>query len=97
MAQFLSIPVTSEGNQLISARNVLLVEQASTTTVTVTYASGSASGDILTITHAATGAGVYVMRDLIQDALVLAHDPKSAPAVVIDVTVSSAVSGIAIA
>lgn len=96
MAQFLSIPVTSEGNQLISARNVLLVEQASTTTVTIVYASGSASGDIITLTHATQASG-YEMRDVIQDALVLAHDPKSAPSVVIDVTVTKAVSGIAIA
>jgi hypothetical protein len=32
MAKFLSIPVTSEGNQLVSADNIKLIEQASTTT-----------------------------------------------------------------
>ena len=96
MAQFLSIPVTSKGNLLISARNVLLVEQASTTTVTITYASGSASGDIMTITHATQASG-YEMRDVIQDALVLAHNVKSAPSVVISVTPTKAVSLIGIA
>jgi len=78
MAQFLSIPVTSEGNQLISARNVLLVEQASTTTVTVTYASGSTGADVLTITHATQASG-YEMRDVIQNALISAHDKKNKP------------------
>lgn len=96
MAQFLSIPVTSEGNQLISARNVLLVEQASTTTVTIAYASGSTGVDILTITHATQAAG-YEMRDVIQNALILAHDSKTSPDVVITVTPTKAVSGIAIA
>mgnify|MGYP005988186399 CR=1 FL=1 len=96
MAQFLSIPVTSEGNQLISARNVLLVEQASTTTVTVTYASGSTGADILTITHATQASG-YEMRDVIQNALISAHDKKTSPDVIIEVTPTKAVSGIAIA
>ena len=96
MAQFLSIPVTSEGNQLISARNVLLVEQASTTTVTVTYASGSTGADILTITHAIQASG-YEMRDVIQNALISAHDKKTSPDVIIEVTPTKAVSGIAIA
>jgi hypothetical protein len=96
MAQFLSIPVTSEGTQLISARGVLLVEQASTTTVTVAYAGGSTGVDILTITHATQASGTE-MRDLIQDALVKAHDPKYAPEVVIAVSPTKAVSGIAIA
>lgn len=96
MAQFLSIPVTSEGNQLISARGVLLVEQASTTTVTITYASGSTGADVITITHATQASG-YEMRDVIQDALIAAHAPNQAPKVVIDVTPTKAVSGIAIA
>lgn len=96
MAQFLSIPVTSEGNQLISARNVLLVEQASTTTVTVTYASGSTGADVLTVTHATQASG-YEMRDVIQNALISAHDKKTSPDVIIEVTPTKAVSGIAIA
>lgn len=96
MAQYLSIPVTDEGNQLISARGVLLVEQASTTTVTVAYASGSTSTDIITITHATQATG-YEMRDVIQNALIEAHVPKQSPKVVIEVTPTKAVSGIAIA
>lgn len=94
MAQFLSIPVTDEGNQLISARNVLLVEQASTTTVTITYGSGSTGADVITITHATQASG-YEMRDVIQDALVKAHE--NSPETVIVVAPTKAVSGIAIA
>jgi hypothetical protein len=91
MAQFLSIPVTSKGNQLISARNVLLVEQATATTVTIVYVGGN----ITEITHATQASG-YEMRDVIQDALVLAHNVKSAPSVVISVTPTKAVGLIVI-
>lgn len=90
MAQFLSIPVTDEGNQLISARNVLLVEQASTTTVTITYVSGT---NAIKLTHATQASG-YEMRDVIQDALVKAHE--NSPETVIVVAPTKAVSGIAI-
>ena len=96
MAQFLQIPVTDEGNQLISARNVLLVEQASTTTVTIAYGSGSTGADVITITHATQATGTE-MRDAIQDALVAAHATKNDPKVFIVVAPTKAVSGIAIA
>ena len=96
MAQFLSIPVTSKGNQLISARGVLLVDQASTTTVTVTYGSGSSFTDVITLTHAIQATG-YEMRDVIQNALIEAHKAKSSPKVAIVVVPTKAVSGIAIA
>ena len=66
MEKFLSIPVTSEQNQLVSANNVVLVEQASTTTVTITYNGGK----VVTLTHATAGAGVETERDLIQAAIV---------------------------
>lgn len=68
MEKFLSIPVTSEQNQLVSANNVILVEQASTTTVTIMYAGGK----LVTITHATAGAGVETERDAIQAAIVAA-------------------------
>lgn len=97
MAQFLRIAVTSEGNQLISARGVKLVEQASTTTTVITYGSGSTGADVITITHAAEEAGGYTSRDAIQQALIDAHDSRFNPNVVIDVTMPLVVSGIAIA
>lgn len=93
MAQFLSIPVTGKGNQLISARGVLLVDQASTTTVTITYGSGSTGADVITLTHATQASGVE-MRNVIQDALVKAHEVG--PDVVVSVTPTKAVSVIAI-
>jgi len=68
MEKFLSIPVTNEQNQLVSANNVILVEQASTTTVTITYAGGK----VVTLTHATAGAGVETERDAIQSAIVAA-------------------------
>lgn len=66
MEKFLRIPVTNEQTQLVRASGVALVEQASTTTVTIQYAEGL----ILTITHATAGSGVETQRDAIQDAIV---------------------------
>ena len=96
MAQFLEIPVTSLGSILVSARGVLSVSQASTTTVTITYAGGSTGADILTITHAVQATG-QEMRDVIQDALVAAHSAGRQPDVKIVVAPTKAVSAIAIA
>ena len=95
MAKFLSIPVTNEGNQLVSAEGIKLIEQASTTTVTITY-GGAAAQDVITITHAAVAAGSEEMRDVIQDAVVDAHQSLWHN-VVTTVAPSKAVSGIAIA
>jgi hypothetical protein len=71
MEKFLSIPVTNEQNQIISATGIVLISQNSTTTVHVHY-KASAASDVLTITHAAAGAGDETMRDAIQDAVVAA-------------------------
>ena len=71
MEKFLSIPVTNEQRQLLSATGIVLIVQASTTTVTVHYKSSTGT-DIVTITHATAGAGSEVMRDAIQDAVVAA-------------------------
>jgi hypothetical protein len=93
MEKFLSIPVTSEQNQLVSANNVVLVEQASTTTVTITYNGGK----VVTLTHATAGAGVETERDAIQAAIVAA---LQTPWYKVSFQVSGlpfAVSGIAVA
>ena len=69
MAKFLSIPVTDEQNQLVSADDVVLCEQASTTTVTIAYQGGK----VVTVTHAASAASSEEMRDYIQDSIVFAQ------------------------
>lgn len=94
MAKFLSIPVTSEGNQLVYADNIKLIEQASTTTVTIVY-GGAAAQDVVTITHATQSSG-FQMRDDIQNAVVAAHQSMWQN-VVETVAPSKAVSAIAIA
>ena len=70
MEKFLSIPVTGESNQLVSANNVILVEtgdeSATALSTNITYANGTA----VTITHAAQVA--FSMRTAIQDAIVSA-------------------------
>jgi hypothetical protein len=99
MAQFISIAVTSEGTQYISAEEVTLVEQASTTTVVVNYRSAATPADILTITHSAIGGSAYSVRDAVQDALVSAHSPSTRPDAVVEVSLPTGVtvSGIAVA
>jgi hypothetical protein len=94
MEKFLSIPVTSAGNQLVSATNVILVEAASdsatATSTTITYAGGK----VVTLTHAAQVA--FSMRDAIQAAIVNALGtswthvvfPTSVPQAVSDIDVA---------
>ena len=71
MEKFLSIPVTNEQNNLISATGIVLISQNSTTTVHVHYKASLAS-DVVTITHAAAPAADESMRDAIQSAVVAA-------------------------
>jgi hypothetical protein len=71
MEKFLSIPVTNEQNQLISATGIVLISQNSTTVVHVHY-KASTGTDVLVITHAAAPAGDESMRDAIQNAVVAA-------------------------
>ena len=67
--KFLSIPVTDEQKQLVSADDVILLEQASTTTVTISYQGGK----VVTVTNAALGANIESMRDYLQDSIVFAQ------------------------
>jgi len=92
MAKYLSIPVTNEQNQIVLADGVILVEQASTTTVTMTYGGGK----VVTITHATQGAGVETTRDQIQAAIVSGFQ-KNWQNVTTTVAPTYAISGIAIA
>jgi hypothetical protein len=71
MEKFLSIPVTNEQNNLVSATGIVLISQNSTTTVHIHYKASVAS-DVVTITHATAGAGDETMRDAIQNAVISA-------------------------
>lgn len=99
MAEFLRVAVTNEDTQIISAQGVKIVEQASTTTTTIAYGSGSTSADVITLTHTALDAGSELMRNAVQDALIKAFDQSYGNAPVIDIQLPTgiAVSGIAIA
>lgn len=96
MEKFLSIPVTNEQRQLLSATGIVLIEQETTTTVHVHYKASVAS-DVVTITHATAPAGDESMRDAIQNAVISAlQTPWTA--VAYEVTnLPFAVSGITIA
>jgi hypothetical protein len=97
MEKFLKIPVTSEQYQLVSATGIVLIEQASTTTVTISYKSGSTSTDVVTIKHATAGAGDETMRDAIQDAVVAALQTPWYSVAYEVTNLPYAVSGIAVA
>lgn len=93
MEKFLSIPVTNEQNQLVAATGIILVEQATTGTVTITYAGGK----VVTITHATAGSGDETQRDAIESAVLAAlQTPWTKPAYTVS-GLPYAVSGIAVA
>ena len=71
MEKFLSIPVTNEQRQLVSATGIVLIEQETTGTVHVHYKASVAS-DVVVIAHATAPAGDETMRDAIQNAVVSA-------------------------
>ena len=92
MEKFLSIPVTSEGNQLVAATNIVLIDAASATATTtvITYAGGK----VVTLTHAAQVA--FSMRNAIQNGVANALQ-TSWTNPVYEIAVPQAVSGIAVA
>ena len=92
MEKFLQLPVTDEQKQIVSVLVVKLVEQASTTTVSLAYGSGK----VVTLTHAALAAGSETMRDEVQSAIVSAL-ATGWTTVAVDYIPSSAISGISIA
>jgi hypothetical protein len=92
MEKFLSIPVTSAGNQLVAVTNVILVDAASATATAtaITYAGGK----VVTLTHAAQVA--FSMRDAIQNGIANALQ-TSWTNPVYAITVPQAVSDIGVA
>jgi hypothetical protein len=92
MEKFLSIPVTSAGNQLVSATNVILVDAASATATAtaITYAGGK----VVTLTHAAQVA--FSVRDAIQTGIANALQ-TSWTHTVYEIAVPQAVSNIDVA
>ncbi len=62
---------TASKSQLVSCVGIGLIEQASTSTVTITYDDAAAS-DVVTLTHSPVAAGSEDMRDAIQNEVVSA-------------------------
>jgi len=57
---------TSTKTMLVSSSDVKLVEQGSTSTVTIGYDSQASGNDVLTITHLPIASGSEEMRDAVQ-------------------------------
>ena len=92
MEKYLSIPVTNEGNQLVTLSNVKLIEAASTTSTTINYGSSK----VITITHAAVPATSTIFRNYIQSQMSAALS-TSWTNVSMEITPAYAVSNIDIA
>ena len=107
MTKFLSIPITATGetSQLVAVNGIILIEQATTQTVTITYGNATAQ-DVVTITLTAVmAANDVTVRDRIQDSVIDAlqlswHKPSLAVSLLGLTDAAGAavtVSGIAIA
>jgi hypothetical protein len=70
MQKYLSIPVTSKGNKLVSVTNVKLISQAAEAATAVTTLIAYDDGTVTTITHAAAAA--FDMRIALESAMVAA-------------------------
>jgi len=92
MQKFLSIPVTGQQSQLVSANDIKLIEQFSTTAVKIYYGGGK----VTSITHATAASGNEEMRDAIQDGVVSILSQRWTN-VSIDLVMPKAVSAIIIA
>lgn len=86
---------TVSNGQLVSGSGVLLVEQASTSTVTITY-EGAAAADVVTLTHTPVASGSEAVRDLIEESIVkgyasswtdVSHDVSTLPNKVIGISI----------
>lgn len=78
---------------MVSCTDIKLIEQASTTTVTITYGGGK----VITLTHATAGSGDETQRDAIQNAVIDALQTSWMNPSFAVVNLPYAVSGIAIA
>lgn len=65
--------------QLVSAENVVIVEQASASTTTIAYTAGGTNTDVITVTHGKLSATGTDVRDNVQDALLDLHGGKTRP------------------
>lgn len=77
MGKFLKIEASTTGTVLIGLDNIGLVAKASNTTATISYASGNAAVDVLTITH--TSDTTFSTVQAIIDAIVTANRADNAP------------------
>ena len=107
MKKFLSFPITGTGetSQLLAVDGIIIVEQASTSTVTVTYGNAAAQ-DVATITFGAVfAANDNTARDRVQDSIIAAlqtswTNPKydvSLSGLVDNLGAAATITGIAIA
>lgn len=76
MGKFLDIAASSSGRVLVGLDGIVSVT-ASTSTVVITYSSGNAAVDVLTITH--TADATLATRDAFYSAIFKAGEFKSNP------------------
>lgn len=74
MAKFMIIRV-GDVDRLFSAENVITVASTAATTTAITYSTGSASTDILTLTHTDDSAADPQVFQAVNTTLLALHDP----------------------
>jgi hypothetical protein len=87
-------------DQLVSAENVVIVEQATQSTATIAYTAGGTGTDIITVTHGKlSSATSNDMRAAIQNAILDLHSGKTKPEAfkVVSIPTGVVVTGIAVA
>tara|TARA_R100000654_G_scaffold38990_1_gene64756 strand:+ start:7433 stop:7738 length:306 start_codon:yes stop_codon:yes gene_type:complete len=87
MYKYLLVPVSNAGNVLIGIEGAILINQASTTTVTIDYDGGSTT----TITHSTMSSSDETVRDRIIDSI-LALTSRSSSEAFITVSLAGLVS-----
>ena len=83
--------------QILDANSALVIQQATASTTTIAYGSGSTGADILTITHTTLGSGVVSMRTAVQDALIKSVNKNSRPETVFPIELPTGVAVISTA
>ena len=73
MKKYLSFPIDGATNQLLAVEGIIIVEQATTQTVTVAYSGSDAATDVATISFSAVfAASDDTARDRVQDSIIAA-------------------------
>ena len=94
---FVIYSATVTVDQILAVDSALVVQQATASTTTIAYGSGSTGADILTVTHSTLASGAVSMRTAIQNALIESANKNSKPKTVFPIELPTGVAVISTA